>query len=116
MEADQILDAALKTTGLPVSRAFRKIESKKPAPRKYITYQIIYRAGELFADDTDEAMESVWRIDLFSKDNYAALVPRITAILKSAEFYGLTVEAETYEDDTGYYHVSFDARYIEKEE
>jgi hypothetical protein len=115
MEADKTLDGALKTLDIPVSRAFRKVGEGKAAPRVYLTYQLIYGAGTAFADDDTEATESTWRVDLYSKDNYAATIPQIVRTLKAAEFYGVTVEAEQYEADTGYYHTSFEAKYFNME-
>jgi len=115
MEADKILDAALKALGVPVARAFWKVTEKKPAPRTYFTYQLILAAGTLHADDDNEATESTWAIDLYSKDDYTALVKAAVQALKAADFYGVTVEAEQYERDTEYYHISFEAKYLTME-
>lgn len=115
METDKILDAALKTVGLPVSRAFYKTTDRKPAPPAYLTYQLVFSGGELYADDENEATESTWGIELFSKSNYAATIQNVLRALKTAEFYGVTVEAEQYEPDTGYYHISFTAKFLKLE-
>jgi hypothetical protein len=112
MEADNAINEALKTVGLPVSRAFRKIAEGKTAPKAYLTYQLTLGAGTAYADDDNEATETTWRVDLFSKENYAATIPSVIQTLKAAAFYGVLVEAEQYEQDTGYYHVSFEAKYL----
>ena len=114
MEAANILDAALKTVGIPVSRAWRKETDKKPTA--YIVYQLVYSAGELFADDEDNAEGSTWRIDLFSRENYTATIQKVIRALKNADFIGVSVEAEQYEHDTGYYHISFGAKLLIMEE
>jgi len=33
--------------------------------------------------------------------------------LKAAGFYAITIDAETYEQDTGYYHVPVEIKYME---
>ena len=33
--------------------------------------------------------------------------------LKVAGFYAITIDAETYEQDTGYYHVPVEIKYME---
>jgi hypothetical protein len=111
MRAGKAIDTALKTLGLPVSRAFRKVNAQT-APRAYITYQLIIGLGAEYADDEELMTETTWRIDLFSKDNYTALLPEIVRALKAADFYGVLTEAEQYEQDTGYYHISFEAKFL----
>jgi hypothetical protein len=112
MEADKALNEALKALELPVSRAYHKIGKGQGAPRAYITYQLIFGTGTAYADDDNAATETTWRIDLFSKDNYDALISELICELKAADFYGVTAEAEQYEQDTGYYHMSFEAKFL----
>lgn len=33
--------------------------------------------------------------------------------MKAAGFYAITIDAETYEQDTGYYHVPVEIKYME---
>jgi hypothetical protein len=112
MEAAKALDVALKAIGIPVSRAYHKMDDKKPAPAAYLTYQLIHERGELHADDDNEAAQSTWGIELYSKSNYASTIQAVKAALKAADFYGVTVDAEQYEQDTGYYHISFEANFL----
>jgi len=117
LNANSVLDAALKNIGLPVSRIFRDTtDSGKPAPDVYLTYQLIFGENSLLADDGDEGMQSVWRVYLYSRINYMDIVKKVVRALKKAGFYGVTLEAEQYERDTGYYHISFSARYLEAED
>jgi hypothetical protein len=115
MGADKALDAALKTVGIPVSRAFHKVTERKPTPAAYLTYALIFGGGVAHADDNVEATETTWGIDLWSRSNYADTIQAVIHALKAAEFYGVTVEAEQYERDTGYYHISFEAKYLTME-
>ena len=112
MEAAKALDGALKALGFPVARIIYK---GKPAST-YFTYQLIVDAPRAFADDDNTATESTWRVDLYTKASYTTLLPRVIAALKAADFYGVTVEAELYETDTGYYHAPIEAKYLKTEE
>lgn len=112
MEADKALNAALKALGHPVARAYYK---GKPVST-YFTYQLIAGTPTAFADDDYTAMESTWRVDLYTKRNYTALLPKVIRALKGADFYGVSIEAEMYEQETGYYHVPIEAKYLTMEE
>ena len=112
MEADKALDAALKALRYPVARAYYK---GKPVST-YFTYQIIAGTPTAFADDDNTAMESTWRVDLYTKRNYTALLPKVIRALKDAGFYGVSIEAEMFEADTGFYHVPLEAKYLTMEE
>lgn len=111
MEAAKALDAALKAFGHPVARLYYK---GKPVST-YFTYQIIAGTPTAYADDDNTATESTWRVDLYTKGSYAALLPKVIRALKSADFYGVSVEAEMYEQETGYYHVPIEAKYLMEE-
>ena len=41
------------------------------------------------------------------------LIRKVKSALKEAGFFDISIEAEIYENDTGYYHVPFEARYLE---
>lgn len=112
MEADKALDAALKALGYPVARAYYK---GKPVST-YFTYQIIAGTPTAYADDDNTATESTWRVDLYSKRNYTALLSKVIRALKNADFYGVSIEAEIFEADTGFYHVPIEAKYLTMEE
>ena len=45
--------------------------------------------------------------------DYFALLQRLKTALKAAGFYGITINAEVYEQDTGYYHVPVEIKYME---
>lgn len=110
MEADKILDAALKSLRFPVARLYYRGKAST-----YFTYQLILGAPTGYADDDNTATESTWRVDLYSQKNYAALLKKAIQTLKDAGFYGITVEAELYETETGYYHVPIEIKYLTEE-
>ena len=51
--------------------------------------------------------------NIYSKTDYFALLQRLKTALKAAGFYGITINAEVYEQDTGYYHVPVEIKYME---
>ncbi|MCL2575721.1 MAG: hypothetical protein FWE33_04735 [Defluviitaleaceae bacterium] len=79
----------------------------------YFTFQIISGDERAFADDDGNAYEHFYRVDLFSRKNYNTLLGNMKKALKNAGFYGISVNAEIWEKDTGYYHVSLDVYYME---
>ena len=59
------------------------------------------------------ATASVKAGNIYSKTDYFALLQRLKTALKAAGFYGITINAEVYEQDTGYYHVPVEIKYME---
>lgn len=111
MEADKVLNAALKALGHPVARLYYKGK----AVSTYFTYQLIMATPTAFADDDNTATESLWRVDLYSKGNYTTLLKDAIQSIKAAGFYGVSIEAEIYEQETGFYHVPIEAKFLMEE-
>lgn len=110
MEAAKILDKALKALRHPVARLFYKGKAST-----YFTFQFILGTPTAFADDDNTATESTWRVDLYTKCDYTDLLPKVIDALKAAGFYGVTVDTEQYEQDTGFYHVSIEIKFLTEE-
>ena len=68
------------------------------------------------ADDEMHGTEYTYRVDIYSKRDYIALLRRAKQALKAAGFYGLVIDPEVYEQDTGFYHVPIEAKYYEQTE
>ena len=68
------------------------------------------------ADDETHGTEYTYRVDIYSKRDYIALLRRAKQALKAAGFYGLVIDPEVYEKDTGFYHVPIEAKYYEQTE
>ena len=68
------------------------------------------------ADDETHGTEYTYRVDIYSKRDYIALLRRVKQALKAAGFYGLVIDPEVYEQDTGFYHVPIEAKYYEQME
>ena len=68
----------------------------------YITYQLVSSEDMAAADDETHGTEYTYRVDIYSKRDYIALLRRVKQALKAAGFYGLVIDPEVYEQDTGY--------------
>ena len=82
----------------------------------YITYQLVSSEDMAAADDEMHGTEYTYRVDIYSKRDYIALLRRAKQALKAAGFYGLVIDPEVYEQDTGFYHVPIEAKYYEQTE
>lgn len=109
MTAEEAMNAALATLGVPAVRL--QYDGKADA---FITYQCVISQETAFSDDGNEAEESLFRLDLFSRGDFVSLLRRTKQALKYAGFYGVTADGETYESDTMLYHVSVTAKYLEE--
>jgi len=105
---DSILLSTLLPLGVPVTRL--RFTGKAET---YITFQIISGDETGFADDDGTAYEHLYRVDLFSKRNYVQILDQMKRALKTAGFFGISVNAEQYERDTELYHASLNINYME---
>ena len=74
---------------------------------KFITFTLINNAYNDWASGAAFEEETVWSVDLFTKDPYEALAVQIKDLLR-AEGYVVQEGPELYESDTKYHHISFD--------
>lgn len=108
MNVDRILKSTLLSLGVPVERL--KYGGKA---KTFITYQLVVGRDIHFSDDENEAEEYTYRVDIYSKSDYIALLRRLKKALKEAGFFGIVIDPEVYEGDTGYYHVPVEIKYME---
>jgi len=107
-EVDALALSTLKSLGLPVARVFYTGNAEQ-----WISYHILSGCDTEFADDAPGATEYTYRAHIFSKTNYMPILKRMRRKLKAAGFDGVEVEAELYEEDTGYYHIPVKFYYTE---
>jgi len=105
---DNLIKTTLDGLGVPVERVKFSGEADT-----FIIFQIIYVQESEHADDTVTANEHLYRVDIFSKSNYMTLLKQAKQALRAAGFYGISVNAEFYENSTGFYRVSLDSYYLE---
>jgi hypothetical protein len=108
MNVDSLLKQTLLTLGVPVERL--KYGGKA---KTFITYQLVVGRDVHFSDDDNEAEEYTYRIDVYSKVDYIALLRRLKTALKAAGFFGIVFDPEVFENDTGYYHIPVEIKYME---
>ena len=108
MNVDSILNTTLLTLGVPVERL--KYGGKA---NTFITYQLVVGREVFYSDDESGAEEYTYRVDVYSKSDYIALLRSLKTALKSAGFFGITFDPEVFENDTGYYHIPVEIKYME---
>lgn len=105
---DSLLKAELEKLGVPVERL--KYGGRAAC---FIVYQLVVGRDTFFSDDEEGAQEYTYQVHIYSKSDYFVILNRLVASLKANGFYGITIDAETYEQDTGYYHVPVEIKYME---
>lgn len=108
MNVDSILKALLDKLGVPVERL--KYGGRADC---FIVYQLVVGRDTFFSDDEEDAQEYTYQIHIYSKTDYFAILQQMKAALKAADFYGWMIDAETFEQDTGYYHITVQIKYME---
>lgn len=94
---DSLLKAELEKLGVPVERL--KYGGKAAC---FIVYQLVVGRDTFFSDDEEGAQEFTYQVHVYSKTDYIDILQRLKTALKAAGFYAITIDAETYEQDTGY--------------
>lgn len=108
MTADEAIKTALDTLGVPVDRLF--YDGEAPS---FVTYQLVVGIPGGFADDEYTHEEYTYRVDVYSRTEHIPLLRKAKQALRAAGFYGLTVDPEVYENETGYYHIPLEIKYME---
>ena len=103
-----LLAMAIEKLGYPVERLIYTGKAET-----FITYQIVVGLDTYFSDDESGAEEFTYRADIYSRVDYIALMRSAKRALKEAGFYGITFDPEVFEENTGYYHVPVEFKYME---
>lgn len=109
------VDALLKTTLATLCPNVARLVFRGKAGT-YITYQLVLSQDKDAADDDMQGTEYTYRVDIYSKTDYMALLRRTKRALLAAGFFGIVIDPEVYEQDTGFYHVPIEAKFYEKNE
>lgn len=111
MTAEEAIKRALESVGVPVKRLLYRGDAQT-----FITYQLVISAERDFSDDKNETEEFTYRVDLYSRSDYIAVLRRMKRALKEAGFYSISAAAELYENDTKFFHVPVTVKYLEEAE
>jgi hypothetical protein len=106
---DGLLKTTLLTLGVPVERL--RYRGRADA---FITFQIITGQEAAFADDEGTDYEYHYGADIYSRGDYNTILQQTKLALKAAGFYGITVNAEIFEETTHFYHVPIDFYFHEE--
>ena len=96
----------LSTAGVPVRRP-----DYKGNDAQYITYQMVGQVGTIYAESTEAETGTEFWVNIWSKTDWTALVTLVKQTLLAAR-YRVTVEAEYFEKESGYYRVILTAALI----
>lgn len=80
----------------------------------YFTFQKKLELPTNHADDGSADSLHVFRVNLFTKNNYTELLSKTKDLLKQVGFNIESVDAEFYENETGFYHASITINYMEE--
>ena len=72
---------------------------------QFITFQILTGSEKGYAGDEPEGAEILCRFDVYARGDPTGLVGQAIEAARADGFYGVTVDPEVYETDTGFYHV-----------
>ena len=78
----------------------------------YLTYYTWLEQPKDFSDDDYHSELVNGTIDIFSKGNFKSILDAVKTTLKQNGFTWTDNGPETYEDDTGYYHVPVNFYYV----
>ena len=107
---NKLIINTLKPLSVPVY--FQKYTGKN---NTYITFYEYVESGEAFEEDEEVFTGHYIQIDVWSKDDYTALVKQIKDLLKTVGFKRLD-EADLYEKDIELYHKGIRFFYLEEKE
>jgi hypothetical protein len=114
MTNSETLNTALKSLGYPVFRIIYKGGKSKTPPSIYFTFQTILTQSRVFADDERENSIQTFRVNLFSKTDFTDVLKNTIEALEESGFVISTVDAEDYDEDTGYYLVPITIKKMEE--
>ena len=108
---DERITEALKTAGVPVQRMQYTGQADT-----FIVFQLLNGDEAHHSDDETRAEEITYRINVYSRRDYMQLVRSVIQALRAAEFYGISIGPELYEEDTGLYHMPMEASFMREDE
>lgn len=100
MNINPLIEVAFKDFPVPI--AFMEYTGKAGT---YLTYYSWLEKPENFADDEHKVEVVHLTIDIFSKSNFKNIVKQVKKTLKQNGFTWTDNGPETFEKETGYYHV-----------
>lgn len=92
----------LESAGLPAQRG---IYTGRCKPKAYYTFLRLMGSAVVNADDAESESREMYRVTLLHKGDFEAQLNKTLEVLRAADIYINSVDAESYETETGYWVV-----------
>ena len=96
------LKKVLESAGLPAQRG---VYNGRDKPKAYYTFLRLLGTSGIDADDTESEHKELYRVTLFYKGDFEEQLSKTLEVLRAAGAYINSVDAESYETETGYWLV-----------
>lgn len=108
MSIQEILESA----GLPAQRG---VYTGRDKPDAYYTFLRLLGTPAVNADDEEKERREMYRVTLFHKGDFEAQLDKTKEVLKAAGVYINSIDAESYETETGYWLVPITVEILKEE-
>lgn len=108
MSIQEILESA----GLPAQRG---VYTGRDKPDAYYTFLRLLSTPAVNADDEEKERREMYRVTLFHKGDFEAQLDKTKEVLKAAGVYINSIDAESYETETGYWLVPITVEILKEE-
>lgn len=109
MDMISYVDTTLSSLNIPIYWQLR------PQAFPSITFTTYYSGTDTFGDGEEVATSHYIQIDVWSKNDYTALVDQVINLLKQAGFRKQPGDSDNFEEDTKIYHKILKFQYLEEE-
>lgn len=96
------LKEILESAGLPAQRG---VYTGKDKPKAYYTFLRLLKNAAVNADDKESGSKEMYRVTLFYKGDFETQLTKTLEVLRAEGAYINSVDAESYETETGYWLV-----------
>lgn len=108
MSIQEILESA----GLPAQRG---VYTGRDKPDAYYTFLRLLGTSAANADDEEKERREMYRVTLFHKGDFEAQLDKTKEVLIAAGVYINSIDAESYETETGYWLVPITVEILKEE-
>lgn len=96
------LKKVMESTGLPAQRG---VYTGRKKPAAYFTFLRLLKGAAVNADDEESSGRELYRVTLICKGDFEEYLAKALEVMKTAGYYINSVDAESYETETGYWLV-----------
>ena len=112
VEAQRSIWESLESAGLPAQRS---VYTGRDKPDAYYTFLRLLGTPAVNADDEEKERREMYRVTLFHKGDFEAQLDKTKEVLKAAGVYINSIDAESYETETGYWLVPITVEILKEE-